>query len=841
MKARRSFHFGLTAWLWLALVAAEVSVVRGEQFYRLHEGLTAYVNNPQGTDFTVNLDVRDLNLFASGPREVLFKVYDPDGRPVVREVIPDDGVASANFPDRIGGWDHELQYYANLQAKGTVPTIRFSAWSDPKRLATIVKRSFERKIAGGKKGVYRIVLAGVPDHYVTLDLQPALKYGVVGHPTFMHGHGDLLKKSFIYVPKGTSGIFFAAAEPDLPRSRRFKITGPDGVVLFDGEATGGYTASINDKWQEASIDFPATGEYQGKLLTMEVSSGPGDYLVKVTLQQAKQDAFKDYVGMGSLAVYSPDEETARAIQGGTQVVDDLVFWHPFQIRFHQWLKTNKLDGSDDQKKLRAELETLFNAFRLLETSDGRGSRSWTNWGYAFGYYGCRIWRPSWVLLQRDDLPADLKAIIKEGLIMGGDRLSFAVGIERVNGNAFSQIPVALWYSQRATGDALQKQRFEVFFDRWKNEGWGAGAGLSKSGDSQEHFSHDMHYGSYIMDNWRGGTWVKEGILDDAKDDPRFQQVMDRYYDLYSFLTCREVSGRAIPACPWSSRTHSPATGTGKHWEVGGRTWAGDPGPDLTVNVNGGDEWFAARRKKYYLLTFHGRLAPEWMNETFPGQLGFGGGTICQLTVPGKGPVFASTLPDSYGIGMHPSNWRNFHIHSVVGEMWDGRPLIAGISEHDNVKLTGNTLTSSGEVRNTHVRSTRTYTYNPDSIDCEVALATSDYSRVLSIWSHGRLWSEVKVAYEMLPILSHPRTRKPAAVTLIDAAGMTIGEAKKEPTVAQKIRIDRGGFGVEVQLEKPLPVQLGEKETVLIQLAVEGPKPTPAADVRAKYRLVPFAE
>src|SRR5438094_10470128 len=85
-----------------------------EQFYRLHEGITAYVVNPDGKDFTVRLDVRDLNLQANGPREVLFKVYDPTGKPVVREVIPDDGCTTANQPDRIGGWDHELQSFINL-------------------------------------------------------------------------------------------------------------------------------------------------------------------------------------------------------------------------------------------------------------------------------------------------------------------------------------------------------------------------------------------------------------------------------------------------------------------------------------------------------------------------------------------------------------------------------------------------------------------------------------------------------------------------------------------------------------------------------------------------------
>src|SRR2546428_14195395 len=90
------------------LAAAQTS--ESQRTFRLYEGITAYVNNPQGKEFKVNLDVRDLNLFTGGPREMLFKVYDPDGQPVVREIIPDDGVTSPNFLDRIGGWDHELQY-----------------------------------------------------------------------------------------------------------------------------------------------------------------------------------------------------------------------------------------------------------------------------------------------------------------------------------------------------------------------------------------------------------------------------------------------------------------------------------------------------------------------------------------------------------------------------------------------------------------------------------------------------------------------------------------------------------------------------------------------------------
>ena len=126
-------------------------------------------------------------------------------------------------------------------------------------MATIVARSFRRTIAGGKPGVYRIVLAGTPDHYVTLNLDPKLPWAVTGHPTFLYGHGSMLRKSYIYVPRDTVGIFFAAAEPDLPRTRVFRLTAPDGKVLYEGRAIGGYAASIDNNWGDASIPFSTPG------------------------------------------------------------------------------------------------------------------------------------------------------------------------------------------------------------------------------------------------------------------------------------------------------------------------------------------------------------------------------------------------------------------------------------------------------------------------------------------------------------------------------------------------------------------------------------------------------
>jgi hypothetical protein len=275
-----------------------------------------------------------------------------------------------------------------------------------------------------------------------------------------------------------------------------------------------------------------------------------------------------------------------------------------------------------------------------------------------------------------------------------------------------------------------------------------------------------------------------------------------------------------------------------NWENARHAWKGTPGPDLTVSVNGGNEWFAARRKGYYLLTFHGRLAPEWLSRCFEGQLGFSGGTICQLTVPGKGPVLAGTLHESYGKHMDPSQWATLKVHSLVGEMWDRAPLIAAISEHDDARLNGQTVTSSGEVRGARVKSTRRYTYQPAAIDCEVQLQASDYARVMSIWTHGRLWSEVREVWEQIPFLPQQPDRKtPTSVKTADGSELTAAGV-----TTPAVRIDRGGFGVEIKLDQPRLVKRGAADTVMIQVVAPVPaggQPVPAEQASLRYKLVPF--
>ena len=265
----------------LALLAAAWMVPAAhayEETFRLYHGIRAYVDNPSGDAFQLDLDLRDLNLIADGPREVLLKVYDPQRKAVVREIIPDGGVASVSYLPRVGGWDHELQYYALSCARLQDPMIRFSAHSDPDRLANVVKGSFSHKIAGGLKGLYRIVLVGERDHYATVRIDRDVKVDVCGHHTFLQGSGTQWRQSYAYAPKGSTGLFIAFAEPDLPRKRRLKIKAPDGEVLFDARAAGIFT--------QAKVTFDPPGRYDDEVLEISAAQGAGDFLARITLTRA---------------------------------------------------------------------------------------------------------------------------------------------------------------------------------------------------------------------------------------------------------------------------------------------------------------------------------------------------------------------------------------------------------------------------------------------------------------------------------------------------------------------------------------------------------------------------
>jgi hypothetical protein len=863
-------------WTWVLVLGlgAARTLQAGEVTHRLYDGLTAFVHNDAGKDFSVQLTVRDINLMETGPREVLFKVYDPEGRAVVRQVIPDDGVVSKGSQQPAGAWDHEGWYYAYCRMQGIQPMLRWSAPSSPDRLAVVPGRTFRQEIKGGKRGVYRVMVVGVPDHYVTLAISPDLPFALAGHPHWLHGHGDQLRRCFLYVPRGTIGIHFLLTEFDVPHTRHYTLTGPDGKKWYDGTATGGF--------HKASFDFDKAGQYDDQVFSFEAGPGTDDFLVDIKFRRAKDAEVRLRGEPAVSAVFAPDADTARAIKGGALYHDERVFWQPVQIRLHDWLKSLKPEEfivKDSSGKV-LELDPRTRNFEALAKHPGyltvngpywapptcdylmhhyqahknraalnvalrdlaAGLRSigpndhpdvavggpFANMGYEFSNYAWHYWRPAWRILQHSEAPADVKAIVREAFLLCGDRLAFCITWARTNGNAFAQVVAALRYCQEATADPLHRQLFETYFQRFVSGGWGERVGVGPSGPVQESFGYAYHYASYILTTW-------QAINADLKDE-RFQKVHDRIRTWFSYTLADE----RIPAGPWSSRTHHYP-----HWNIeteGPFAWKGLPGPDFTVSVNDASEWFAARRRNYYVLTYHGRLTPKWNSNAHAGTIGYGGGMLCQLQVPGKGPVLAATLNGSYGEGMHPSEWRNFHIHSLVGRMADGRPLVGADSEHLDTKLTGNLVSGSGEVRESSVLVSRSYTFAEDGIACEVRARETEQEELLGLWVKSPLRGKVDEAYEMIPFVPN-RSGRSASKKPEDRTSVIAQEENgqshpltQEPFLTRTITIDRGGFGVRIELLEPRKVKLGEANTILIQL-IEAR--APASKIELRYRLLPF--
>lgn len=845
------------------LLAAGRPLAAEESARRLYDGVTAFVHSPEGKAFTVTLEVRDLNHRMHGPSELLVKVYPPDGRPVVREVIPDDGVLTRSAGAYGAGWDHEAWYYATAYSRGLRPLVRWSAFSDPQRLANMPTRRFSYQVAGGQKGVYRVLVVGAPDHYVTLKLDPPLKYGVAGSPEWLHGHHDLHRRSFIYVPKTTRSINVHFLQLDEPAERTFAVKDPSGAVVASGSGGDGLVQTVIED----------AGRFGEQALTLEVSDGPGDYLINVTHQLENELKPVRAKFQAVTAVLSPDAETARATQGGAIYHDDRVFWQMSQVRLYDWLKKLKpeefeypaeLDerpgfvsvgshnspkkGSADRimhawadhknpRALNAALQDMLFGLRLMGHGDHVAIGPNRNLAYEMGCYTFFWYRPAWRIIQQSNAADEVKAILRELVIMAGDRLAFCRTVATGNGNAFASLMAGVAYCLAASQDPLHKQLFDTIWQRFTTGGYGDRVGLGPSGGLQESLGYDYHYGSYVLRGWRA-------INQDLKD-PRIVAAYERILNLYSFVHFRGPAGN-----PWSSRTSipKPAGGTYDAWDQRFR-WKGFGGRDFVTGVNGHNEWFAARRPSYYMVTYHGRLTPTWMGEGFHGQIGFGGGTICFLEVIGKGQVISAKPNSSYGGGMHLSQWPSFHVHGIVGYTADGQPLVAANSEHFNARQEGNRVVSSGPVRESSVRVERRYLYGSTAITCEASLSESVHDNVFGLWG-GRpaLRGKVTEAWEMIPFVDAPKRKgKPRSqrnrtrVALLGTNGEPIAELTdasvgKVPVEAAGALIELKGYGALIQFDQVRRVKRGGNDTLLVQLAASR---VPASQVRIRYVIVPF--
>jgi hypothetical protein len=786
--------------------------------------------------------------------------------------------------------------------------LRWTALGAPDRLAAVPVRTFTRPVPAGPKGTYRIVVVGCRDHVVTAKVDGGLTWAVGGNPYFLHPVGDLLQKRFVYVPKGTTGLALALVEHDHPRSRRFTLK--DEAVLASGDAPSG-VGFAEVKLAAPTPQGPAVpqhlqpGAWDGKVLTFELAPGPNACMVQFSLFQPKLEGLsRPLPGPVVPAFYAADAETARALGGGAIDVGGRTFWQPLQARLDAWVRGLKpedflvknVDGTEAKvielsppdggrksagldvapnrnaefRPLNGQHETAPLADSVMFSYDLHRNRqalnvairdtiagladigpgdhvlnaTWkgmANLAYENGTYRYHWWRPAWRIIRQEDTPAEVRDAMRELVLHAADRLAFCSTWERVNGNAFTTVLCGLRYAQEATGDPLTRQLCDTFHDRFTTGGFGECVGVGPSGPVQEEFAYDNHYGSYTLP-------TTDAVARDL-DDARFRKINDAVRNFYSYTTNPELS-----ACPFSARTfHNPA---GAPATEGPFAWKGLPGPDFTGSINDANEFFAARRPKYYVLSYHGRITPKWEGDCFNGQMGWSGGVLCQFVVPGKGTVLASTLDaPGYGTNAHPSQWRSFRIHSIVGMTTDGRPLVAADGAHPNARLAGDTVTGSGEVRDSSVHATRSYAYKTDHVVVEAKLRMTDDDGYQAFWFPSPFRGCIAEAWEMIPFVATKAGSKkkgdPAAATIVkvlDAAGREVGDLGAEPSTGQAVVIDRGGFGVRIELEKPMEVKRGVGDTVMIRL-LEGMPPGPrypqavpnvdAATIR--YKIVPFAQ
>ena len=829
--------------------------------HRLYDGITAFINNPDGQAFKIDLEVRDINFRMQGPSELLVKAYSPDGKPAVREIVPDDGVIDRSSDAHGAGWDHEAWYYATVYSRGLRPLIRWSAFSMPSRLAHMPKRSFSWEVKGGQKGVYKILLVGNPDLYTTLKIDPPLKYGLAGSPEWIHGHHDLFKRTFVYVPKSTSHMNVHFLQFDEPASRSFVLKDAGGTELATGSGANGLV-------QEVVHD---AGRFADQILTLEVSAGSGDYLLNVTHQL--ENDFKPVRAkfQAVTGVLAPDKETARAVRGGAIYHDEKVFWQQGQVRLYDWLK--KFDDEDfdypaeldkaagfvsvgshnspkarsadrimhawpkhkNPQALNAAVKDMLFGLRLIGHGDHVAIGPNRNLAYEMGCYTFFWYRPAWRIIHQSNAPQEVKDVLREFTILCGDRLAFCRTVSCGNGNAFGSLMAGVRYCVEAAQDPMLTSTFDTIWERFISGGYGERVGIGPSGGLQESMAYDYHYGSYVLRGWRA-------INQDLKD-PRMIKAYNRILNLFSYLYFRGSAGN-----PYSSRTsHTKTAGGYNAWDSKFR-WKGFGGPDFLKGVNGHNEWFAARRPTFYMLTYHGRLTPTWEGEGFHGQIGLGGGAICQIEVIGKGQVISSKPNGSYGSGMHLSQWPGFHVHGIVGYTSDGKPLVAANSEHFNARIEGNTVISTGPVRQSSVNVERRYTYGPSSIICEASLSGSERDNVFSLWG-GRPSQRGKIseAWEMIPFADVLKRkgkrsqRNRTKVTLLGADGSDLAvlddsSVGKDPIVCAGVRIEVKDYGAVISLDEVRKVKRGKNDTILVYL---GGGNIPASQATVRYVIVPF--
>ncbi|MFO7948667.1 MAG: hypothetical protein R6V19_17830, partial [Armatimonadota bacterium] len=281
--------------------------------WRPREWLIFHMYDEEGTGFDLTVTARDMNVYLQGERPLMVWVVGPQGRTLVRQIEPDDGIVSGNEQYRDGVYDVFADYryreWHRVHSPGAYPPAkqRSPHLTHPERLTP---RVFNYHVPAAGKGLYRVLLVASWDHWLSVTPDRPIATGVHPGPGPLYLHGDVMDDSYLYVPETTRDVAIATSEEIQPYNWAARVEDLDEGILGETKPETFYNYMV--------LDAGETGDIW-KIRTRGSTTGACLHI------------------RGLPPVLCPDPDTARQIHGGCEVDEQgRLTFHECTRTFNDW-------------------------------------------------------------------------------------------------------------------------------------------------------------------------------------------------------------------------------------------------------------------------------------------------------------------------------------------------------------------------------------------------------------------------------------------------------------------------------------------------------------------------
>ena len=283
-----------------------------DRYWRLRDTLLWHLHDETGDGFSLNIDVRDMNTYLQGPRAVSLMVTGPDGKILARRILEDDGIVNGDaarhdgMPDTYG--DIRYRHWHRHHSPGGYPPgkSRSPYLSHPEEIPA---RTVALRVPPDGKGVYRLLIIGTWDHWVSVTPDRPLTGAVSPGPAPLYVHGAQLAEAWLCAPRGMRDFALAVTEEVTPANWSATLSTADGRELA---RTAPKTA----------FNFAVVRDLPSDVYRLQVSGKEPGACLHV---------------FGAPMLLAPDAETARKLRGGMETDKyGRVTFHAHQRTLWDW-------------------------------------------------------------------------------------------------------------------------------------------------------------------------------------------------------------------------------------------------------------------------------------------------------------------------------------------------------------------------------------------------------------------------------------------------------------------------------------------------------------------------